>query len=69
LGEVAQKSATAAGSDAAGALDLATACYMGTNIVSGQGTAVVVATGPSTYFGTLAKSIVGHRPPTAFDRG
>ncbi|SQC90728.1 Magnesium-transporting ATPase, P-type 1 [Cedecea neteri] len=42
---------------------------MGTNVVSGTAQAVVVATGPRTYFGSLAKAIVGSRAQTAFDRG
>jgi len=51
------------------ALDLANICFMGTNIVSGSATAVVVATGKNTYFGSLAKAIVGRRVETAFDQG
>ena len=42
---------------------------MGTNVVSGQGIAVVVATGARTYFGSLSKAIVGHRAQTSFDKG
>jgi Mg2+-importing ATPase len=52
-----------------GTLDLSNICYMGTNVVSGLATAVVVATGADTYFGSLAKSIVGQRAMTSFDRG
>ena len=44
-------------------------CFMGTNVVSGTATAVVVATGAKTYFGSLAKAIVGSRAETSFDRG
>ncbi|WP_255476758.1 magnesium-translocating P-type ATPase [Erwinia sorbitola] len=44
-------------------------CLMGTNVASGSATAVVVATGSQTWFGTLAKSLVGERPQTSFDRG
>ncbi len=33
-------------------LDLPTVCYMGTNVVSGTATAVVVATGSRTYLGS-----------------
>ncbi|KOC88436.1 magnesium-translocating P-type ATPase [Winslowiella iniecta] len=44
-------------------------CLMGTNVVSGHATAVVVATGNQSWFGSLAKNIVGKRAPTAFDRG
>jgi P-type Mg2+ transporter len=50
-------------------LDAENICFMGTNIVSGTAKAVVVATGSDTYFGSLAKSIVGTRSQTAFDRG
>ncbi|MCO6504486.1 MAG: magnesium-translocating P-type ATPase [Snodgrassella sp.] len=50
-------------------LDAENICFMGTNIVSGTAKAVVVATGNDTYFGSLAKSIVGTRGKTAFDRG
>ncbi|WP_239352514.1 magnesium-translocating P-type ATPase, partial [Snodgrassella communis] len=50
-------------------LDAENICFMGTNIVSGTAKAVVVATGGDTYFGSLAKSIVGTRSQTAFDRG
>lgn len=69
LGAVAGKSADAAANDDADALDLPTICFMGTNVVSGTATAVVVATGARTYFGSLAKAIVGSRAETAFDRG
>lgn len=45
------------------------ACFFGTNVVSGTGTAVVVHTGNSTYFGALASSITGQREQTSFDKG
>jgi P-type Mg2+ transporter len=51
------------------ALDLETACYMGSNVVSGTATAVVAVTGNSSYFGAMAKDIAGARPLTSFDRG
>jgi P-type Mg2+ transporter len=51
------------------ALELETACLMGTNVVSGAATAVVVATGDATYFGAMARDIVGSRPLTSFDIG
>nr|WP_059108252.1 magnesium-translocating P-type ATPase [Candidatus Hamiltonella defensa] len=50
-------------------LELSNICLMGTNVASGTATAVVVATGDKTYFGSLAKSIVGTRAQTAFDKG
>ncbi|WP_079774264.1 magnesium-translocating P-type ATPase [Salmonella bongori] len=50
-------------------LDMGNICLMGTNVTSGRAQAVVVATGSRTWFGSLAKSIVGTRTQTAFDRG
>jgi Mg2+-importing ATPase len=50
-------------------LDLPTVCYMGTNVVSGSATAVVLATGPRTYLGSLARTLSGQRVQTSFDRG
>src|SRR5580704_4590734 len=70
LGAVVEKSAMGGqAQDGGGFLDLANVCFLGTNVVSGTATAIVVATGPRTYFGSLAKSIVGQRAQTAFDRG
>ena len=69
LGNVAQKSANSSAPDQSNLLDLPNICFMGTNVVSGTAKAVVVATGARTYFGSLAKAIVGSRAQTAFDRG
>ncbi|MET9696540.1 magnesium-translocating P-type ATPase [Streptomyces sp. NPDC006529] len=44
-------------------------CLMGTSVTSGTATAVVVATGTDTYFGSMAGSLTGERPQTAFDTG
>ncbi len=51
------------------ALEQETACFMGTNVVSGTATAIVAATGDATYFGAVARDIVGKRPLTSFDKG
>lgn len=69
LGDVTQKSAHSPAADQGNLLDLPNICFMGTNVVSGRAKAVVVATGARTYFGSLAKAIVGSRVQTAFDRG
>lgn len=69
LGSVAGKSADAVAGDQMDLLELPNICFMGTNVVSGTATAVVVATGARTYFGSLAKAIVGSRAETSFDRG
>src|SRR5476649_1233314 len=50
-------------------LEQETACFMGTNVVSGTAIVVVGATGNSTYFGAVAKDIAGARPLTSFDKG
>lgn len=50
-------------------LEQETVCFMGTNVVSGTAVAVVVATGDATYFGAMARNIVGARPLTSFDKG
>ncbi|MGW7341888.1 magnesium-translocating P-type ATPase [Streptomyces sp. NPDC054854] len=44
-------------------------CLMGTSVTSGTATGVVVATGADTWFGSMAGSLVGERPPTNFDTG
>ncbi len=50
-------------------LEMANLCFLGSNVESGTGTAVVVQTGSTTYFGSLAGSIVGQRQMTSFDKG
>ena len=50
-------------------LDLPNVCFMGTTVVSGTARAAVVATGDRTYFGSLARHVVGRRRVTSFDRG
>jgi P-type Mg2+ transporter len=44
-------------------------CFMGTSVVSGCGTAVVVATGRSTYLGAAQQQLPRPGAETAFDRG
>lgn len=51
------------------AIELGNLCFMGTNVVSGAATAIVVATGSNTYFGNIGQSIVGKSPETSFDLG
>jgi P-type Mg2+ transporter len=50
-------------------IDLPNLCFMGTNVVSGTGTAVVVATGEETLFASLARRTAAQRSSTSFDRG
>jgi P-type Mg2+ transporter len=44
-------------------------CLAGTHVLSGTGTAVVIATGERTYLAGLGREITARRPPGAFDRG
>ncbi|MCT9811925.1 magnesium-translocating P-type ATPase [Acidovorax sp. Be4] len=51
-------------------LELDNILFMGTNVVSGAATAVVLGTGNSTYFGALAARVTTtDRGPTAFQSG
>ncbi len=43
--------------------------FMGTSVVSGSSTAVVVKTGGSTEYGKIAKKLVAKPPETEFERG
>ncbi|MDL2336398.1 MAG: magnesium-translocating P-type ATPase [Pseudomonadota bacterium] len=56
--------------DGAGPLEQRNLVFMGTNVVSGAATALVVATGSRTYFGTLASRATATDPaPNAFQAG
>lgn len=50
-------------------VELNNICFMGSNVVSGSAIGVVFETGQSTYLGTIAKSLVGLRAQTSFDKG
>ena len=49
--------------------DLANIGFMGTNIVSGRATAIVLATGNNTYFGSMAKSLYSVNEKNSFEKG
>ena len=49
--------------------ELRNICFMGSNIASGAALAIVLHTGPETYFGSIAKTLVGARVETSFDKG
>ena len=51
------------------ALELSNLAFMGTNVVSGTATALVIATGDHTQFGSVARTLVGKRSKTSFDKG
>ena len=50
-------------------LELSNVCFLGTSVESGSATAVVVATGKTTYFGSMAGTIAGAQVETSFDKG
>ena len=56
-------------SSTASALDLENVGFMGTYVASGTAQVLVVATGSDTYIGSMSQELVGHHPPTSFDRG
>ncbi len=64
-----EKLPATAGNETQNPLEMPNICFLGSNIESGTGTAVVVQTGSETYFGSLAGSIVGQRIMTSFDKG
>ena len=69
LAGVVEKSADQAATTNPDPFDQSNLCFLGTTVISGSGTAIVVRTGSHTVFGSLAKSVVGHRTLTSFDRG
>ena len=61
-----------AASGSRSALDMANLVFMGTNVISGAASAVVLATGNDTYFGTLATRVTrvtGETEANAFQVG
>ena len=44
-------------------------CFLGTSVESGSALAAIVASGPQTYFGKMARTLAGQQVETAFDRG
>jgi len=51
------------------ALEQKNLCFLGTAVESGVATALVVETGRRTYLGTIASTLTGEPPKTAFDEG
>ncbi|HFI0021016.1 TPA: magnesium-translocating P-type ATPase, partial [Streptococcus suis] len=49
--------------------DLCNIGFMGSNIVSGSATAIILTTGNNTYFGSMANNLSGNRAETSFERG
>ena len=49
--------------------DISNIGFMGTNIVSGSATAIILATGNNTYFGSMAKSLYTVNEKNSFEKG
>ncbi len=49
--------------------DLSNIGFMGSNMVSGSATAIMLTTGNATYLGSMAKSLSGDRSKNSFERG
>ncbi len=43
--------------------------FMGSNVISGQGTAVVISVGDHSLFGSMAKAVAGEAVETSFTKG
>ena len=50
-------------------LELPNAAFLGTNVVSGTATALVINTGQATYLGSIAESLLKRRTLTSFEQG
>lgn len=44
-------------------------CFLGTNVVSGTGMAVIIMTGKDTFFGSISQSLTRQNTVTSFDKG
>ncbi|MEN6524596.1 MAG: HAD-IC family P-type ATPase, partial [Anaerolineaceae bacterium] len=64
-----EKYASASDKTLTNALEMTDLCFLGSDVESGTGTALVVQTGSETYFGSMAISITGERQLTSFDKG
>ena len=64
-----EKFAQLPGGEEGALTDLGDLGFMGSNMISGSATALVVATGNDTYFGSMAQSLSGDRAKNSFERG
>lgn len=55
--------------DSKNPLELPNLAFMGSNVVSGSATCIVLATGDYTCFGSMAKTITGKQVVTSFEKG
>ncbi len=64
-----EKSAAPPEKAASNPLEMPDLCFMGSNVLSGTATGLVLRTGAETYLGALAKTVVGRRVLTSFETG
>ncbi len=64
-----EKFASARGGEKDALTNLANIGFLGTNLLSGSATALVLTTGNDTYFGSMAQSLSGDRSKNSFERG
>jgi Mg2+-importing ATPase len=64
-----EKSVTKAVDPTKNPFEIPNICFLGSSVQVGSATAVAILTGRSTYFGSLAASILGERELTSFDKG
>ena len=57
------------GGERTGPLSRPDMCFAGTSVVSGSGTAVVIATGSQTFWGAATRAANAARPPSSVDAG
>ncbi len=69
LGNIFEKSSQLNNCSSKNPLERNNLCFLGTSVISGAAEAIVIKTGSDTYFGSLAKHIIGHRTLTSFDKG
>ena len=50
-------------------LELNNLAFMGTNVISGSATAVVITVGDDTVLGSIAEQLQAKAPPTSFEKG
>lgn len=55
--------------DSISTIDMSNLIFMGTDVLSGQGKAIILKTGQQTFFGDIAKNATKQRGKTAFDTG
>jgi len=67
--EPVEKFATPGGKKGDNPLDLKNLAFMGTNVVSGSATALVLAVGDDTIFGGIAKQLQTKKTATSFEKG